>query len=387
MVTTVPLTLRGFLLPFANHFRAKGWQVDAMALDASAMPECFPSYDNIFDVSFSRNPLARENLKVAPQQIQEALEREDYDIVHVHTAVAAFVTRYALRNLKKARKPKLLYTVHGFHFFKGNKFHRNVIYLILEKIAAPWTDYMVVINKEDEEAALRHRLIPKERLYYMPGIGVDLKYYNPENVSDEEIKSVRDEMGLTPNDALFLASAEFNPGKRHRDMLNAFARLARPNVHLAFAGAGPLFDEMKQLAVKLGIHKQVHFLGYRKDMTVLMRASLATIMASEREGLPRSIMESLCLEVPVIGTKIRGIRDLLTGDSLTGGYGVLVNLGDTKSIADGMAWILDNPSEARLMGKRGREYMRFYDVQNVIKLHEELYAEITNKKPVLSHKS
>lgn len=375
MVTTVPITFTGFLLPFAQYFRRKGWQVDAMSLETSAMPECLESFDNVWDVDFSRNPLAQENLIVAPQQIQQILTKYDYDIVHVHTAVAAFVTRYAISRLKKQPKPKVIYTVHGFHFFRGNKWTRNAVYLTLEKIAAPWTDYMVVINSEDEEAAKRHRLISPERLYYMPGIGVDLSYYNPDKVSEADIKQVRQDIGLTPNDALILASAEFNPGKRHRDMLRAFARLARSKVHLAFAGTGPLMSEMQSLAADLGIQKQVHFLGYRRDMPALMRASTATIMASEREGLPRSIMESLCLGTPVIGADTRGIRDLLAD-----GCGKIVKVGDIEGFTKAMAWVLDNPEAARMMAQRSRERMANYEVNHIIKLHEQLYSDVLQKE-------
>ncbi|RUT03103.1 glycosyl transferase family 1 [Dulcicalothrix desertica PCC 7102] len=377
MVTTVPITLNGFLLPFARYFRNQGWQVDAMSLQTSAMSECVENFDNVWDVDFSRNPLDPQNLIVAPRQIQQVLEKQEYDIVHVHTAVAAFVTRLAFSRLKKQPKPKLIYTVHGFHFFRGNKFTKNAIFLTFEKIAAPWTDYMVVINGEDEEAAKRHRLISPERLYYMPGIGVDLNYYNPDQVSQADIQAVRKEIGLESEDVMILASAEFNPGKRHRDMLRAFAKLGRPNVHLAFAGTGPLFEEMQGLAADLGIKKQVHFLGHRRDMPTLMRASIATLMASEREGLPRSVMESLCLETPVIGADTRGIRDLLAD-----GCGLIVPVGDIEGFAAAMTWVVNNPEAARQTAKRGKERMNNYDVRHIIKLHENLYADVMEKQPV-----
>lgn len=376
-VATVPITITGFLLPFAQHFRKKGWQMDAMSLDTSAMPECLENFDKVWDVEFSRNPLDLQNLLVAPRQIQQALEMQEYDIVHVHTAIAAFVTRLALSRLKNKNKPKLIYTVHGFNFYRGNKSLKNAIFLALEKIAAPWTDYMIVINREDEEAAKRYRLISPERLFYMPGIGVDLNYYNSNQIFTADIQQVRQEIGLAPDDAMILASAEFNPRKRHRDMLRALAVLARPNVHLAFAGTGPLMEEMKVLAANLGIEKQVHFLGYRRDMPTLMRASTATMMASDREGLARSVMESLSLEVPVIGADTRGIKDLLVDDC-----GLIVPVGDIKGFAEAIAWVVDNPEAARAMAKRGKERMVDYDVRHIIKLHDDLYADVMQQQLV-----
>ena len=102
-----------------------------------------------------------------------------------------------------------------------------------------------------------------------------------------------EELGLGREDELFLMVAEFNPGKRHRDALNALAKTGRRDFHLALAGRGPLEDEMKSLAERLGISRQVHFLGQRSDIPLLMLTSRATILPSEREGLNRSLMESI----------------------------------------------------------------------------------------------
>jgi glycosyltransferase involved in cell wall biosynthesis len=208
---------------------------------------------------------------------------------------------------------------------------------------------------------------------------VDVKYYSRDATPEAEVERVRQELGLAAETPLLLSVAELNPGKRHRDILRALARLARPNVCMAFAGTGPLLEELQQLASQLGVQNQVRFLGFRHDITALMRASVATVLASEREGLPRSVMESLCLETPVIGTSIRGIQDLLAE-----GCGLLVNVGDVEGLADAIAWILDHPQEARMMGTRGRERIHTYDIRQIIKLHESLYAEALLAEPISS---
>jgi len=229
---------------------------------------------------------------------------------------------------------------------------------------------LVVINREDEAAAKRYRIVPVERVCYMPGIGVDVERYSPSTIPEAEVVRVHRDLGLPLGSSLFLSVAEFIKRKRHRDILRAFARLARPQAHLAFAGDGPLIEEMQHLASELGVENQVHFLGFRRDISALMRASVATLLPSEQEGLPRSVMESLCLEIPAIGTEIRGTRDLLEG-----GCGLLVKVGDVEGLAQAMAWILDHPEDAQVMGKRGRERMAAYNLQHILELHETLYAE------------
>lgn len=373
-VTTIPGTLSAFLLPFADRFRAQGWRVDAMAQGVSNCPKCLQAFDRVWEVEWSRNPLDPQNLMVAPQQIREVVKQGGYDIVHVHTPVAAFVTRYALNKLRQGR-PKVIYTAHGFHFYRGGKLIKNASFLALEKLAGLWTDYLVVINTEDEAAAKRYRIVPPERVRYISGIGVNLDRYNHNAVSEAEVLSLRQELGLTSETPLFLSIAEFIPRKHHRDILMAFARLNRPEVHLALAGDGLLIEQMQQLASDLGIQERVHFLGLRQDIPTLIRASVATLLASEQEGLPRSVMESLCLEVPVIGTDIRGTRDLLQG-----GCGLLVKVGDVDGLAQAMAAILDSPEDAKMMGKRGRERMSAYELGHILKMYEALYAEALAEK-------
>ncbi|MFM8007144.1 MAG: glycosyltransferase, partial [Dolichospermum sp.] len=205
-----------------------------------------------------------------PKAMIEA--KEKYDIVHVHTPVAAFVTRYALKNLKKRLNTKVIYTAHGFHFYQGGK------------------------------------------------------------------------------------------------ALKAYCNLNRPETCLVFAGDGVLMEEMQQLAIKLNIQNQVRFLGIRRDIPILMRTAVATILVSEQEGLPRCVMEAMSLETPVIGTNIRGTRDLLEN-----GCGLLVEVGDIEGITKAMTWILDHPERAIIISKKGREKIINYDINQVIKMHNNLY--------------
>jgi glycosyltransferase involved in cell wall biosynthesis len=379
MVTTVPIVLTNFLLPFATHFRDRGWQVDAMSCGFTSDDRCHQIFDRLWEVQWSRNPLDPRNLLGTPAKIREIVLREKYDIIHVHTPVAAFVTRYALKNLRKQLGTKVIYTAHGFHFFPGGKPLKNAAFLALEKLASNWTDYLVTINREDEAAVQQHQLVAPGYSRYMPGIGVDLDYYNPQSIATSAVAQIYLELGIDAQTPLLLSVAEFTPRKRHQDTIAAIAKLGRSEVHLAIAGTGPLMPEMQQLAIDLQVDAQIHFLGKRNDIPVLMKAANANILVSSQEGLPRSVMESLALELPTIGTKIRGTQDLLAG-----GCGLLVDVGDIAGLTAAIVWILDRPEEARSMAQRGREHLSKYDLKSIVQLHEELYAEAlmsTNAHP------
>ncbi len=372
-VTTSYVTQQAFLLPFAEHFRAEGWRVDALANGIYGSEKCRQAFDRIIDIDWSRNPFEPHNILRMPGLVRGIVEEGGYDIVHVHTPVAAFVTRLALRNRQQV--PKLIYTAHGFHFYRGGAMIQNALYRNLEKVAGRWTDYLVVMNEEDLQAAKRYRIVSPDRIRFMPGIGIDQELYAANAATPEEIARVRREIGVKPKERFFLMVAELIPRKRHRDVIHALSRLTREDVHLVFAGDGPMKDPMRALAKTLGVDRRIHFLGLRMDVPALLGASEALVLPSVQEGLPRSIMEAFCMERMCIGSDIRGTRDLIGNDC-----GKLVRVGDVDGFAAAMKWVLENPEEAREMGRRGRERIRDYDLSRVIAMHEELYHEAMRDK-------
>jgi glycosyltransferase involved in cell wall biosynthesis len=368
-VTTISGSLWGFMQPFARHFRDRGWTVDGMARGASDCINCLSMFDRVWEAPWSRNPLDPKNLLVAAREIRKVVDAGSYDIVHVHTPVAAFVTRYALRRRNAQNRPKIIYTAHGFHFHPYGRPLQNAVFKTLERVAGRWTDHLVTINRTDEEAAISSRIVPPARVQYIPGIGIDTEQYSPLQVSEGQIAKVRAEIGIPAGQAMLLMPAEFNPGKRHADVLHAAAAIGRQDFRIAFAGNGRTYEEVCALALKLGIASRVHFLGMRRDVPVLIRASAAVLLPSKREGLSRSVMEALSLEKPVIGTKIRGIYDLVGDDA-----GLLVAPGDITGLSNAIYWLLDHPADARRMGRIGRTRMKQFEVNRVVDAHENLYA-------------
>jgi glycosyltransferase involved in cell wall biosynthesis len=371
MVTTVPVTLEAFLVPIAKHFRSLGWRVDAMARDLTRSSGCVTAFHGCKDIPWSRNPLDPRNLFRAAGLVRDHIEEGHYDIVHVHTPVAGFVTRLALRRRKAGALPRVVYTAHGFHFYRGGSILRNMVFRTLEKIAGRWTDALVVMNREDVEAARDLRIVPTDRLRFMPGIGLETARYRPGSVLPDDVARLRDELQLPPAEDLFLVVGEFIPRKRHEDVLHALSRLSTRHAHLLLAGAGPLEGELRRLATELGIKDRVHFLGFRRDIPVLLRASRALLLASEHEGLPRSVMEAMCMETPVIGVRIRGIEDLLEDEC-----GLLVEKGDRTGLAWAMGQVLDDPEGVRELAVRAWAKMERYDLKNILDLHESLYREV-----------
>lgn len=368
-VTTVPQTLIAFLLPFAAYFRQKGWIVDAMAAGVEQFPLCKENFDQCWNIHLSRNPLNIKNFFRTVKRIREVVLRQQYDIVNVHTPVAAFITRYALRNLRPY--PKVIYTAHGFHFHPDGFFILNFIFKCIEKIAGKWTDALIVINQHDLSAAKKIRLVPDSNLYYAPGIGVDINYYHSIHVSDEQVRALREELNLTSREKILLMIGEFTAQKRQVLAVKALFKLKNPDLHVVFAGEGKKMQYTKKLSEKLGLSRNVHFLGFRRDIPVLMKASNVILSLSKREGLPRCLLEAMALGTPIIGSNIRGIDELLQNDS-----GLMVRSGCLLSLVQAIQLLIDDTELQRKIAANAQNKIQAYDISKVLNIYSLIYEQV-----------
>lgn len=367
-VTTVAAALEAFLVPFARHFRAKGWDVHCAAADATHSDICSAEFGASYDVPWARNPFSLSNLSAA-SQIRTIVESGGYDLVHVHTPVASFITRWALRHQRQGAK--VVYTAHGFHFFETGNSPAGRVYRAAEQLAGPWTDHLVVMNSEDERSALKYGIVPPERLSHVPGIGMDIEDFLRRAAAAEHREQYMDEMGIPHDDWVILMVAEFTENKRHVDVVDAVAALqqAGKSVHLVLAGVGPTSEAVESRASQKGIANRVHFLGFRRDVPGLMRMADMLVLPSDREGLPRSIMEAMALGLPTVGTKIRGIEDLLGG-----GAGILIRPRDVDGLVDATGRLMDSPGLVQDMIAVAKRRIEDFSLGRVLSAYEEVYA-------------
>ncbi len=375
IIATVAHTIRHFLLPYATHLRALGWRVDAAANGGRADEVVMEAFDHVYDLPLSRSILDIGKI-VRAERAVSALLATGPDIVHVHTPIAGFVTRVAVHRAPAERRPAVVYTTHGFHFYEGGNRATNAAFLMAERVAGRWTDRLVVINTEDEAAALRHRIVQPGRLVRMPGIGVDTRWWSPSSVAPADIVRFRDRLSIAAGAPVFLVVGELNRNKRQRDAIAALATMQHKDAQLLLAGQGSEEAHLDGIAREQGVRDRVHFLGFVQDPRLVIRAATALILPSKREGLARSVMEALALEVPVIASAARGNRELIGGDS-----GILVDVADVQGLAAAMDQLVDRPEQRRSMGLRGRARMvEGYDVEVLLRMHEELYRSLLRER-------
>ncbi len=370
MVSTVSSTL-GFVIPYALHFRQLGWRVDAAANGAMSDPALGGIFDQLHELPLSRSILDAGGILRGLSAISRVLEA-NYDIVHVHSPIAGFVTRAAVSRIPRGHRPSVAYTAHGFHFHERGSFATNTLFLTAERVAGRWTDRLIVINDQDYAAALRHRIVSRRRLVLMPGIGVDTDWYSRPRVPAEEIARSRARLGINPGTPLFAVVGELSIRKRPFDVVAALGQMRHRECHVVLLGDGPERPRVEATIQKYDIGARAHLLGSLTDVRPAVAGSVALVLASSREGLPRSTMEALSLEVPVITTDARGNPDLVAPDA-----GLIVSVADIPALAAAMDWIVDHPAEARSMGQCGRARMvDRYELGILIAQHQALYLDL-----------
>ena len=252
----------------------------------------------------------------------------------------------------------------AFIFFKGASLLNWVIFYPIEKLCSRITDILITINQEDYKRALSWKTC---RVELVSGIGVHTEEFRNEDV--DRVK-LRNELGFTDNDFVFMSTGQISVRKNHEVIIRALAEIKNPKIKYLIVGFGELEEKHKALVKELGIEERVVFAGYRGDVKRLLHAVDAYAFPSLQEGLPVALMEAMSVGLPIVCSKIRGNVDLIEN----GKGGFLYDCHDIKGFADGMQMIMSGMGVE--MGKINIETMRRFDVETVNSQMRNLYREL-----------
>lgn len=317
VATVVKTHIMEFHIPYLQMFQEAGWETAVAARNDYEDPtDCvIPYCDCYYDIPFARNPLHPSNVK-AYRQLKKVIDEGDYDIIHCHTPVGGMLGRFAARHARR-RGTRVIYTAHGFHFYQGAPLLNWLVYYPAERWMAHYTDALITINQEDYARAQHFRA---QKVYYVPGVGIDLTRFAPPTDKDawrQESTDKRREMKLQPDDYVILSVGELIKRKNHEVVIRAMAELKVQSeetyhrLQYVICGRGVMETELKQLACVLGVGEHVHFLGYRSDICQICHASDLFVFMSLQEGLPVALMEAMACGLPVVCSAIRGNQDLV----------------------------------------------------------------------------
>lgn len=288
--------------PYMQWFREQGWQVDNAS--PGIMVDCV---DNQYDISIQRSPLSLKNIK-AYNQLKKLIDSNKYDIIHVHTPMGAFLGRLAARKARK-KGTKIIYTAHGFHFFKGAKLLNWLIYYPIELLQSSMMDALVTINEEDFQFA-KNKNLANGNIFKIDGVGVNVNRFH--KFTPEERSLGRTQLNLSELDFILLYTSQFVKRKNHKWIVKQLPELISyiPNLKIIFAGGGALEGKVKEQARSLGVEKKILFLGFRSDIDILCGISDIHISSSKQEGQGINNLEAMAAGCPLVISDVRGHRDV-----------------------------------------------------------------------------
>lgn len=317
-------------------------------------------------IDFSRNVLnVSQNIK-AYKQTKRIIDENNYTLIHSHSPIGGFLSRIAARKARK-QGTKMVYTAHGFHFFKGAPLMNWLIFYPIERISSRWTDVLVTITHEDYQLAQK-KMYAKE-VVYVPGVGIDTAVFVPKEGDAAINMAKRNDLGIAMTDTVMLSVGELNKNKNHEIVLRAMAQLGRKDVHYVIAGRGVLKEHLEQLAQELGVSRQLHLLGFRTDVKELFKMADFFAHPSYREGLSVAVMEAMANGLPVICTEIRGNTDLI--EEAKGGY--LFKPAEQDTAYNALKCMMEN-ADRKTMGAYNLKRAERLDVQAVLEVMKGIYG-------------
>lgn len=293
----------------------------------------------------------------ALREIRAVVKQVRPDLLAVHSSKAGILGRIAGRSL---RIPVLL-TAHGWNFTPGIPPVSAAMYRRIERWFGPLASKIITVSEFDRRLALSAGITTEDRLVTV------------HNGMPDVPPALRADPARTPVRLVMIA--RFEPQKDHATLLRALAGLLDHTWELDLVGEGPLMPQMRSLATELGMIDRVRFLGQRTDVDQILANAQASLLATNWEGFPRSILEAMRAGLPVVASSVAGIDESVRD----GETGYLVPRGGVDLLRDRVRRLLSDPALRVRLGTNGRAYYEqhftlAHTVRNTLAVYRDIVA-------------
>ncbi|MCX7624698.1 MAG: glycosyltransferase family 4 protein [Candidatus Sumerlaeaceae bacterium] len=382
MMCAVDFTAWHFLRPLALRLMAEGFDVTVACGGGRYIPKL-----RELGIRHLENPIARSMnpfkhlAEIA--RTYRLIRQGDFDIVHVHTPIAALVGRISAW---LARVPVKIYTAHGFYFHERMSPLKRTFHVALEKVGAYFGDFIMTVSAEDEKAAIELGIARPGEIETILN-GVDVEHFSPDTVSAEMCREVREELGLTEDAIVVGFVGRLVREKGILELVRAMAKLSKEDARVRLLVVGDVltsdYDAGKEAFLKeaqeLGISERICYAGMVDDTRPYLAVMDVFCLPSYREGMPVSLLEAMAMERPCVATNIRGCRE----EIIDGVSGLLVPPGDADALAAVISQLIREPALARKLASAARQrVIEHFDIQKVLAHQVSIYRRLLVKKGV-----
>ena len=314
-------------------------------------------YANKINLKIKRNPFSIKNFFAIFKLIKK-LNNNNYDLIHTHTPVGSVVTRIAFAFSNS--KAKLIYTCHGFHFYKGSPIYYWILFYPLEKLLMKKVDILILMNKEDYEFAKKH--FKNVDIRFINGVG-----FNKNRLinSSKNLNHYYKELAISNDSFIVSYIAEYSKRKRQLELIKKLAKtdISKTNIKILLIGDDSLNGQVQKKIKKYGLEKSIKTIDFNDNINDYLTISNVVISVSRQEGLPLNIMEAIYKKKILIVTNCRGNIDLVK-DNING---FVVNKID--EVYEKIIFIKDNYKEL------SKNYSQYIDIEKYS--IDEILSEVT----------
>lgn len=372
-LAAIDTTVHFLLKPLLERLRKEGYDVHVACSPGPHLPSLEEEGYSVHPIPIARKVAPLSNVQ-SLWRLYRLMRRERFDIVHVHTPVAAALGRIAA---KLARVPIVVYTAHGFYFHELMSRWKQRLIISVERALGQWcTDLLLTQSVEDADTAVREKIAAKERVVWI-GNGVD-----PQRFVRMPSEALRARLGFTPKNRVIGFVGRLVREKGVVELFEAMARVATqfPEARLLVVGDTLKSDRDTQTIARLNriitserLDDVVRFTGFRDDIPDLLAIMDVFVLPSHREGMPRTILEAMAAGKPVVATNIRGCREEVV-DEVTG---LLVPVCDPEALAEAILRLLRDEELARRIGEAGRKRVQEeFDEADVLRRQVDAYQKL-----------
>lgn len=310
---------------------------------------------------------------IALFRLAAIIRRGRYQIVHTHTAKAGFLGRLAAALVGT---PIIVHTVHGVSFHEHLSTVQRWFYLLLERVAARFTDQFVTVGEDVKDIYLRSG-IGSATEYETIYSGMPLEdYFTAADMTTEERVRVRRQLGYGPEHQVVAMAARLEDRKGHTYLLQAAARLAAryPAMRVLLLGDGPKRAAIAQEAQRLGIADRVQFAGHRGDLAPILASVDVSVLTSLWEGLPRVLVQAAAAGRPILTFDVEGAWEVVRD----GQTGFIVPSRDIDTFVVRLETLLSDRVHAAALGAAGRERIGDdWTVETMVSRLDRMYQRLT----------
>jgi len=367
-VASVVGHIKNFHTPYLKLFKDKGYTTYVAANWTLKENEKIDFCDNFIQLPIERKPFSLKNIK-AIFKLKKLLKVEKFDIIHCHTPMGSVVARLAAKEARK-NGTRVIYTAHGYHFYKGAPLINWLLYYPVEKWLAKYTDTQITITQEDFDLAKKKFKIKDLNLVH--GVGLDEEKFNI-LISDEEKENLKQELKIDDKSVVCTYVAELNKNKNQQLLIKAIKRLKddNNNVTLLLVGKGRYEPKLLKLIKKMKLEENVKLLGYRSDIVKILSITDIYLASSLREGLPVNVMEAMYMGLPIIAVDNRGHRELVQHNE--NGFIVEQNSAMENNMSNYLNLLVNDKHLREKFGNDSKGKVREYTLNNVINSMNKIY--------------